>query len=193
MWKLGDFDAHRKEGEAVGGYTAQYSPPEVAKAVLTGAEVLAERPMDIFSFGLVALEMLRGAPLISASASKQEALSTLSSDGLEATLNKAMEPLPPQLKALLKKMLQASPAERKLAVDLKNSSVLTGNVRGPLPNARSSAHVIDRSRAHPCRSLPRSVRRQEKRRSRRRLHRMRDELSAGGQGGTAAGAMHVFG
>ena len=183
MWKLGDFDAHRKEGEAVGGYTAQYSPPEVAKAVLTGAEVLAERPMDIFSFGLVALEMLRGAPLISASSSKEEALSTLGGDGLEDTLGEAMEPLPPQLKVLLKKMLQASPAERKLAADLKNSSALTGNVRGPLPNARSSAHVIDRSRAHPCRSLPRSVRRQEKRRSRRRLQRMRDELSAGGARG----------
>ena len=90
MWKLGDFDAHRKEGEAVGGYTAQYSPPEVAKAVLTGAEVLAERPMDIFSFGLVALEMLRGAPLISASSSKEEALSTLGGDGLEDTLREAM-------------------------------------------------------------------------------------------------------
>ena len=168
MWKLGDFDAHRKEGEAVGGYTAQYSPPEVAKAVLTGAEVLAERPMDIFSFGLVALEMLRGAPLISASSSKEEALSTLGGDGLEDTLREAMEPLPSQLKALLEKMLPISPAERKLAVDLKNSSVLTGNVRGPLPNVRSSAHVTDRSRAHPCRSLPRFVRRQEKRRSRRR-------------------------
>ena len=144
MWKLGDFDAHRKEGEAVGGYTAQYSPPEVAKAVLTGAEVLAERPMDIFSFGLVALEMLRGAPLISASSSKEEALSTLGGDGLEDTLREAMELLPQQLTALLKKMLPISPAERKLAMDLKSSSVLTGNVRGPPPNARSSAHVIDR-------------------------------------------------
>ena len=131
MWKLGDFDAHRKEGEAVGGYTAQYSPPEVAKAVLTGAEVLAERPMDIFSFGLVALEMLRGAPLISASSSKEEALSTLGGDGLEDTLREAMEPLPRLQKALLNKMLQISPAERTSAVDLKSSSLLTGNVRGP--------------------------------------------------------------
>ena len=183
MWKLGDFDAHRKEGEAVGGYTAHYSPPEVAKAMLTGAEVLAERAMDIFSFGLVALEMLRGTPLISASSSKQEALSTVSSDSLEARLLEAMQPLPPQFKTLLQKMLPTSPAERKLAADLKSSSALTGNVRGPLPNARSSAHVIDRSGAHPCRSLPRSVRRQEKRRSRRRLQRIRDELSAGGARG----------
>ena len=146
MWKLGDFDAHRKEGEAVGGYTAHYSPPEVATAMLTGAEVLAERAMDIFSFGLVALEMLRGKPLISAASSKQEALRTLSSNGLKAMLNEAMERLPPQLMTLLEKMLPISPAERKLAVDLQNSSVLTGNVRGPLPNARSSAHVVDRSR-----------------------------------------------
>ena len=127
--------------------------------------------MDIFSFGLVALEMLRGTPLISASSSKEEALSTLGGDGLEETLFEAMERLPPQLKALLNKMLPVSPARRKLAADLKNSSALTGNVRGPLPNARSSAHVIDRSRARPCRSLPRSVWRQEKRHSRRRLQR----------------------
>ena len=131
--------------------------------------------MDIFSFGLVALEMLRGTPLISASSSKEEALRTLSSDGLEARLLEAMERLPPQLKALLNKMLPISPAERKLAADLKSSSALTGNVRGPLPTARSSAHVIDRSRSHPCRSLPRSARRQEKKRS-RRLQRLRDEL-----------------
>ena len=131
MWKLGDFDAHRKEGEAVGGYTAQYSPPEVAKAVLTGAEVLAERPMDIFSFGLVALEMLRGAPLISASSSKEEALSTLGGDGLKEMLRDAMEPLPPLQKALLSKMLQISPPARTSAVDLKSASALTGNVRGP--------------------------------------------------------------
>ena len=93
MWKLGDFDAHRKEGEAVGGYTAQYSPPEVAKAVLTGAEVLAERPMDIFSFGLVALELLRGAMRHEPAhfiTSREEARSTLSSDGLDAILSTAI-------------------------------------------------------------------------------------------------------
>ena len=171
MWKLGNFDAHRKEGEAVGGYTAHYSSPEVAKAMLTGAEVLAERAMDIFSFGLVSLEMLRGASLISASSSKEEALSTLGGDGLEARLREAMEPLPPQLNVIMENMIPRTPAQRKLAADLKNSCALTGNVRGPLPNARSSAHVIDRSRSHPCRSLLRSVWRQEKRHSRRRLQR----------------------
>ena len=38
VWKLGDFDAHRKEAEAVGPYTAHYVSPEVAqaKALVTG-------------------------------------------------------------------------------------------------------------------------------------------------------------
>ena len=139
---------------------------------MDNGEIVGAQPtMDIFSLGLVALEMLRRTPFISASSSKEEALLTLAGDGLEDTLREAMEPLPPQLKVLLKKMLPISPAERKLAMDLKSSSALTGNVRGPLPNARSSAHVIDRSHAYPCRSQPRSVRRQEKRRSRRRRQR----------------------
>ena len=86
MWKLGDFDAHRTQGEAVGPYTAQYAPPEVAKAKATGGDVLAHPTMDIFSLGLVALEMLRGTPLIPASSSKEEALRTLGGDGLEDTL-----------------------------------------------------------------------------------------------------------
>ena len=133
MWKLGDFDAYRMQDEVIVGYTAHYASPEVAKAVIEGGSASAHPAMDIFSLGLVALEMLRGAPLIPASSSKEEALRTLGGDGLEARLREAMEPLPPQLTVLLKKMLPISPAERKPAVDLKNSSVLTGNVRGPLP------------------------------------------------------------
>ena len=131
VWKLGDFDAHRMQGKAVGPYTAPYASPEVAKAMDKGENVPAQPTMDIFSLGLVALEMLRRTPLISASSSKEEALRTLGGNGLEAMLREAMEPLPRLQKALLNKMLQISPAERTSAVNLKSSSLLTGNVRGP--------------------------------------------------------------
>ena len=142
VWKLGDFDAHRKEAEAVGPYTAHYASPEVAQAKALGAEVLAHPAMDIFSFGLVAVEMLRGKPFISSiEESKEEALRTLGGDGLEEMLREAMEPLPPLLKPLLDKMLKVSPAERTSAADLRNASVLTGNVRR-LPSPAMRMHAL---------------------------------------------------
>ena len=146
VWKLGDFDAHRKEAEAVGPYTAHYASPEVAQAKAKGAEVLAHPAMDIFSFGLVAVEMLRGKPFISSiEESKEEALRTLGGDGLDEILREAMAPLPVQLKALLNKMLEISPVQRTSAVALKSSSALSGNVRGPArcSDTPSSARVTD--------------------------------------------------
>ena len=116
------------------------STPTKAKAKNKGPPVPADPKMDIFSLGLVALEMLRKTPLISASSSKEEALRTLGGDGLEAMLREAMEPLPRLQKALLKKMLQISPAERTSAVGLKSSSLLTGNVRGLPAPTKHDAH-----------------------------------------------------
>ena len=58
VWKLGDFDAHRMQDEVVGEYTPEYASPEVAKAKGLGVEILAHPTMDIFSFGLVALDAL---------------------------------------------------------------------------------------------------------------------------------------
>ena len=112
------------------------------QAKAQGAEVPAHPAMDIFSFGLVAVEMLRGKPFISSiEESKEEALRTLGGDGLEEMLREAMEPLPPLLKPLLDKMLKVSPAERTSAADLRNASVLTGNVRR-LPSPAMRMHAL---------------------------------------------------
>ena len=88
------------QDEVVIGYTAHYASPEVAKAVVEGNDARARTTMDIFSLGLVALEMLRGAPLLPTSSSKEEALRTLGGDGLKEMLREAMAPLPVQLKAV---------------------------------------------------------------------------------------------
>ena len=143
------------QDEVIIGYTAHYAAPEVAKAVVEGNDARARTTMDIFSLGLVALEMLRGAPLIPASSSKEEALRTLGGDGLDEVLREAMAPLPVQLKALLNKMLEISPAQRTSAVALKSSSALTGNVRGPPAAAKHTLLcACHRLLTHdrPCRS-----------------------------------------
>ena len=76
------------------------------------------RPSTL-SLGLVALETLRGSPFIPASATRTEALRTLSSADLQATLRTATSDLPEQRRrhhtALLSGMLQVSPEKRKSA------------------------------------------------------------------------------
>lgn len=138
------------QGEAVGDYTPEYASPEVAKAVSLGIQALAHTSMDVFSFGLVALEMLRGALRHEPAhflTSREEARSTLSSDGLEAILSTAIEPLPSLQQLLLRKMLAILPAERDSAAKLKKAGVLTGNVRS-LP-AQSRCALSPPMRASP--------------------------------------------
>ena len=114
------------QDEVVIGYTANYAAPEVAKAVIEGNDEPARTTMDIFSLGLVALEMLRGAPLIPASSSKEEALRTLCGDELNAALSTATKQskAAKQRAAMLGRMLQVSPNERTAAVDLINLTEL---------------------------------------------------------------------
>ena len=102
VWKLGNLEAHRKQGEAVDSFAAHYAPPELAN----GGDAKANPKMDIFSLGLVGLEMLSGTPHIPTTASTKEALRKLSSGGLQAALQSATSALPPSHKALLDKMLK---------------------------------------------------------------------------------------
>ena len=91
IWKLGDFDSHRKQNEAVGAFTAHYTAPEVAAAELQGKlkELRSDPKMDIFSAGLVVFEMAAGTGrggFLSLDMDKADALEMLGGDGLEAAL-----------------------------------------------------------------------------------------------------------
>ena len=82
--------------------------------------------MDIFSLGLVAFELVGGAPFLAGMVDKATALSTLGGGGLEELLQKRLAPLPPQQKNLLQHMLKVSPTERKSARSLRQDGALTG-------------------------------------------------------------------
>ena len=159
VWKLGNLEAHRKQGEAVDSFAAHYAPPELAN----GGDVKANPKMDIFSLGLVGLEMLSGTSFIPTSASTKEALRTLSRRGLQADLQSATSALPASHKALLDQMLKVSSDERKSAKDLQNASALSGQVRGP-PAPTQPFLCVPRAARRPCRrSPPRSATRPTKR------------------------------
>jgi len=129
VWKLGDLDSHRKQGEPVSDITEHYAAPEIATAMLKGANVLADAKMDIFSLGLVAYEMLAGVAFLPTSAfDKDAALHALGGSGLDALLQKRLAPLPQQFKGLLQHMLKVSPGERKRAQELRQDGALTGQV-----------------------------------------------------------------
>ena len=129
IWKLGDLDSHRKQGEPVSDITEHYAAPEIATAMLKGANVLADAKMDIFSLGLVAYEVLAGVAFLPASAfDKDAALHALGGSGLDALLQKQLAPLPQQFKGLLQHMLKVSPGERKRAQELRQDGALTGQV-----------------------------------------------------------------
>ena len=129
IWKLGDLDAHRKQGELVVDMTEHYAAPEVAAAMMNGTDVAADPKMDIFSLGLVAYEVLAGAALLPASIfDKNAALSTLGGSGLDKLLQKNLASLPEQQQCLLQEMLKVSPGERKNAHMLLKNGALTGQV-----------------------------------------------------------------
>jgi hypothetical protein len=129
IWKLGDLDSHRKQGEPVSDITEHYAAPEIATAMLKGANVLADAKMDIFSLGLVAYEVLAGVAFLPTSAfDKDAALRALGGSGLDALLQKQLAPLPQQFKGLLQHMLKVSPGERKRAQELRQDGALTGQV-----------------------------------------------------------------
>ena len=129
VWKLGDLDSHRKQGEPVSDITEHYAAPEIATAMLKGANVLADAKMDIFSLGLVAYEVLAGVAFLPTSAfDKDAALRALGGSGLDALLQKQLAPLPQQFKGLLQHMLKVSPGERKRAQELRQDGALTGQV-----------------------------------------------------------------
>ena len=86
--------------------------------------------MDIFSLGLVAFELVGGAPFLAGMVDKATALSTLGGGGLEELLQKRLAPLPPQQKNLLQHMLKVSPTERKSARLLRQDGALTGQAWG---------------------------------------------------------------
>ena len=129
IWKLGDLDAHRKQGELVVDVTEHYAAPEVAAAMMNKTDVAADPKMDIFSLGLVAYEALTGAALLPASTfDKDAALSTLGGSGLDKLLQKNVASLPEQQQCLLQEMLKVSPGERKNAHMLLKNGALTGQV-----------------------------------------------------------------
>lgn len=113
-------------GEPVAGYTARYAAPELA----SGGASLAATSMDIFSCGLVFLEMARGSPLLPRDTEDAKAKQVLGGDGVEQLLADKIKPLAstPALHGMLKSMVEVEPAARKDATSLLQSSVFTGQM-----------------------------------------------------------------
>ena len=125
-WKLGDFDSFRRVDGTVEGFTARYAAPELHR----GATALAATSMDIFSTGLVFLEMACNKPFLPIDASDESAKAVLGGADLERLLTEKMTPLAsmPALQGMLHSMLSVKPDGRKDATSLLQSSVFTGQV-----------------------------------------------------------------
>jgi hypothetical protein len=139
IWKLGDFDACRREGEPVSGFTAHYAAPELAAAELEGSVIGASIKMDVFSTGVVVWEVASGRRLVAESLSNQDALTILScrhgggrsgsaTKMLEKTIGDAIAPLDAALRASLASMLEVEPMRRKDAGDVLHGSLVSGHI-----------------------------------------------------------------
>ena len=86
--------------------------------------------MDIFSTGLVFLEMACNKPFLPIDASDESAKAVLGGADLERLLTEKMTPLAsmPALQGMLHSMLSVKPDGRKDATSLLQSSVFTGQV-----------------------------------------------------------------
>ena len=97
-WKLFDLDTSRRKNEPVGGFTANYAAPELARASLKGDETpLADPKMDVWATGLVLLEMATLQPLVKPPAEGSDgnsaALEELAGEGLQSKLQEQLASL----------------------------------------------------------------------------------------------------
>lgn len=130
-WKVIDFDASRKVGESVGEITYNYSSIEVAHARLKGASIAAKPSMDIFSVGLVLLEMALGerfTELTDAAALREMA----SKESVMVKVKTCLESRTVRddvvLKKVLDEMLKPEPIARGTAESLLRTTFFTGQV-----------------------------------------------------------------
>ncbi|KAL1525865.1 hypothetical protein AB1Y20_020696 [Prymnesium parvum] len=141
IWKLGDMDSVCSEGESVHSFTVHYSAPELARAELDGAKTFAKHKMDIWSAGLVVLEVATSEPILEPTLTRDEALHKLCSAKFENELSTSLENLNMAMKTFLQHMLQLEAKKRQEAGQLLCSSFLSGNVTTTIRRA-ANAEVV---------------------------------------------------
>jgi len=114
-WKLIDFDSSRTVNEDVGTFTPHYAPIEVAKAQTLNQTIPAKPSMDIFSAGLVLLEMSTGSPLVQTD-DKDVLRQMANKADVERELESSLNGLADEdLSTVLRTMLKSTPEERATA------------------------------------------------------------------------------
>ena len=152
-----DGEAMAKEGEDVSSglvLSEDYAAPEVLKAVASGRSIRAARSMDMWSFGLVVLYVMKGMSLMrlldkdSVEALKEELMNN-SEDALQDLIerklaNKLRDRDDENLRSFLSECLDVDGGRRLSCVDMRRKAFMTAGLSSCEVNLREMASGVEK-------------------------------------------------